>query len=336
MTIRALIALSCVVAACGCTAHTPQKTTTESSPAGPADGKEIVSLTLPGSCSDLHMDAARAKEQAALLGTSCDKNDAESCYRLAVLYFCGIGVIDDRPRAVDLAARACASGSIDACNEAGLMCLQGVVPGKPDGRRALSFLQPACDEGSVSACSNLGMLYRVGSSGVFRDDGRAQELFDKACNGNNIPACVNLGLMYARGEGVTRDVHKAETLFKKACDSGNVPACSIGQEELLSNGAPPTDSVATHFDAGDTALEHGDLATAEREFRIVIERFRFSKKAPVAEIRLGDIAARRGDKAEAARIYRQWLVEHPKSVDLEPGVRSKLDAMVNGEGAVPR
>jgi hypothetical protein len=91
------------------------------------------------------------------------------------------------------------------------------------------------------------------------------------------------------------------------------------------DGATHGESAASHLEAGEAALKRSDLSAAEREFRLVIDRYPYSKRAMVAEIRLGDLAEARGDKEKAARIYRQWLISHQKSLDLEQEVRSKLD-----------
>ena len=115
-----------------------------------------------------------------------EKNNSESQYYLALMYYYGYGIPEDKNIAVELLKKASENGNADA---------QGA----------------------------LGLAYSNGN-GVAQDRAQAVHWWQKAAEQGNAPAQNNLGLAYSNGNGVAQDRAQAVYWWQKAAKQGNADA----------------------------------------------------------------------------------------------------------------
>ncbi|MDB4993791.1 MAG: hypothetical protein JWM74_1223 [Myxococcaceae bacterium] len=180
----------------------------------------------------------------------CDKDDAESCYRLGMLMKNGSGMPKSPKKARELFEKASSlGGSPRADFELGLMLVkdkdqvgaeklftkacdvgdawvcavnanhydQGTF-GTKSITRAVESYRRACNLGYAPACNELGSIWIEGR-GVSTDPTGASEVLDRSCSAGFSKACGLLGGLYAKGNGVDKDAARAKELLEKGCDA---------------------------------------------------------------------------------------------------------------------
>lgn len=154
----------------------------------------------------------------------CDKNEPNSCYKLAMAYrFGNSGVKRDLATARSLYEKACSGGVAIACVDLGVSLEQG-IGGSKDVDGAYAIYKKACDNGEPAGCTWLGTLYTKGL-GVQQNIDKAARLYQNGCNGGHAPGCTFLGFFHQDGKGVTKDESLATQLFERACRGDNGQAC---------------------------------------------------------------------------------------------------------------
>jgi TPR repeat protein len=116
------------------------------------------------------------------LQSQAQNGDAGAAYKLAVLDYVGLGVVQDYIGAINLAKQAAASGSEDAACLAGFLYQTGSFgqgPPPPDYPDALPFYQKSAAAGN--ACGEFGLATMVqAGTGVPKDAKKAAALYAQA------------------------------------------------------------------------------------------------------------------------------------------------------------
>jgi TPR repeat protein len=140
---------------------------------------------------------------AAQLRQACDAGQQQGCVGLAMLYWRGMGVAEDKDQAQALLQKACDSGEALGCAMRDRLLHAGEAPGaSPVGAVAIdpqtvSTLEAACTSGNQDACVGVGTLYWRGM-GVAEDHEKARALLDHACQSGNANGCTALRLLTAK------------------------------------------------------------------------------------------------------------------------------------------
>lgn len=197
---------------------------------------------------------------SGLYWAACMLKRPEACTTLAKRYDEGVGVSQDRDRALALHTEACIQGSLSGCASLVKKREAGVQVGDALSN-ALAEYRKRCETNDAHWCGKLGMLYMSSSDGssvdlarasqaferscelgefqscgmlaflaangvgMEKDLAKAARLYQRACNGADLDTCVKLGELYARGEGVSPDRARAIELFTRACDGGKGEGC---------------------------------------------------------------------------------------------------------------
>ncbi len=169
----------------------------------------------------------------------CDKNEPESCWRLARAYDYGTGgVAQDEPKAAALFKKACDLGHSDACVAIGAWSAEGRGVPK-DALRAAAYQSRGCALGNGMACYNLGLSYERGQ-GVPMDISKAANLWRQACSAGDPNGCRWLGELKRTGRfDGTRDAASGLKLIERGCEGEVAEYCvEAGNMHLAGEGTP--------------------------------------------------------------------------------------------------
>jgi Sel1 repeat len=155
----------------------------------------------------------------SILSQLADKGDAVAEYKLAELYYRGIGAAQSAEKAALLYEAAAKQNIMPAQQNIAVMYLRG--DGVPqDYEKAVYWFRKAAEQGDAFAQQSLGYRYKFGE-GVKQDYTQALEWFKKSANQNHVPAAFEIGNLYAEGAGVQKDLFEAIIWWRKAAENGH-------------------------------------------------------------------------------------------------------------------
>jgi len=157
------------------------------------------------------------------LTQACDKKDALSCRKLALLYDDGIGLKVNKALAIKFYDKGCELNDIKSCFNVGYMYDLGEGIAEDNNKALVQYTQ-ACAGDHRVGCHNLALMYEDGE-GTSVDNAMAMKLYDKACKLSYGDSCYNLALFYQKGKVVTKDLEKAKALYTLSCNEGDDDAC---------------------------------------------------------------------------------------------------------------
>lgn len=100
---------------------------------------------------------------------------------------------------------------------------------RQDKSKALQYSKKACGLGRANSCASVGGSYLLGE-GTKKDFKLAKSYYEKACEMESAVSCFVLGLMYHDGKSVPQNLSKAKELYGKACDLGEQKGCDEYKE----------------------------------------------------------------------------------------------------------
>ena len=154
--------------------------------------------------------------------TDAEQGDADSQFKLGVMYDNGLGVPENDAEAVRWFRLAAEQGNIEAQFILGRMYTNG--DGVPqDTAEAARWHRLAAENGYVDAQTILGFRYSLGL-GVPKDFAEAARWFQLAAEQRDAEAQYNLGVMYENGEGVPQDDAEAARWLRLAAEQGHPEA----------------------------------------------------------------------------------------------------------------
>ncbi|MDE6486846.1 MAG: toll/interleukin-1 receptor domain-containing protein [Muribaculaceae bacterium] len=168
---------------------------------------------------------------------------------------------------------------------------------------AVRFYTLAANAGHTSAQYNLALKYSKGE-GVAQNEAEAARLFRLAADKGDTDAQCALGYRYATGKGVPQDKSEAARIYRKAAEQGSTIACyNLGLYYKNGTGGLPV----SINEARKWFLKAADKGDEDaRRLLKEIEDNEARKQTSVELSRLfnsGVDASRRGDHAEAVRLY---------------------------------
>ena len=111
-----------------------------------------------------------------------------------------------------------------SCNSVAPFFEHGI--GVPQDRdRAMQLWQMSCDAEDAHACAQVAYFTHNGW-GTQADAQVARTLYAQACERHSAMACANLATIFMRGDGVARDFAKAAALLDRACQQNYLDSCS--------------------------------------------------------------------------------------------------------------
>lgn len=110
----------------------------------------------------------------------------------------------------------CSSGKAISCRIAGNLHYGGLGVAQ-DRARAIPLFERACDLGESLGCFSAGSGYAEGD-GVATDVVKAVRLFERGCDLQLSLSCVHAGQSYRDGLGVEKDRKTAKLFFIRAID----------------------------------------------------------------------------------------------------------------------
>ena len=144
---------------------------------------------------------------------------------LGLLYYEGLGVIQDYDEALKWTRLAADQGDAKAQGNLGWAYYQGIGVA-PNYEEALKWNRLAAEQGDAGGQSNLGVIYLDGQA-VTQDYDEAFKWFKLAADQGDSHAQNNLGVMYANGFGVSPDYIRAHMWWDIAVLKGNENAASL-------------------------------------------------------------------------------------------------------------
>lgn len=138
----------------------------------------------------------------------------------------GLAAFDsgDYAGAVELWRPLAIGGHAQAQLNLALMYYEGL--GIPEDRAlAASWFRKAADQGVSTAQFSLGLMYFRGQ-GVEKDSREAARWFQKAADQDDAEAQINLGILYGTGHGVDKDLIEAHKWLNLAYLSGDSGAAA--------------------------------------------------------------------------------------------------------------
>lgn len=280
---------------------------------------------------------ARAANQAHNFATSfaiyrewSERGSAAATTNLGLMYWSGLGVVQDRQRGCDLFAEAEKRSDPNGTELLGDCYYHG--DGRPQNyRQSAALYSRASERGAAQADCALGNQYLLGL-GVPKDPVKGFSLCRQGARRGVADAQTDLGQMYLSGTGVERSPEEAARWFQKAMDQGQ----SNGNAALLLgtmrwNG----DGVERNHDSAAAAwlvaAQHGNpsapalLAKYYFGTSIVAESKQIRVSPATKAIYWGTLATRT-DPDPAAREASQKLVE--MLLGAAPSLKEKADAML--------
>jgi TPR repeat protein len=168
-------------------------------------------------------DPAKALEFST---KGCDRGNAVACGYLGVIYWQGLGVAADAPRALKIFDEQCGRKSnMETCANEALLLYMGGPGVARDVVRAQHLADISCAADMQAGCNLLGgiLLQQGGDANL----DRAVQLFGKICDEGGGASCDNLGVIYRSGVGhIAPDLAKAKAQFQRACQLDNAIGCT--------------------------------------------------------------------------------------------------------------
>ena len=154
--------------------------------------------------------------------------DADSQYRLGVLYHNGGALFDTHQKAAMWYRKAAEQGHAQAqfCLRNLLQQAKGV---QLNYTEAASWYYKSAKQGNTKAALHLGRLYKTGK-GVKQNFKNAAKLYLAAAKDGNSEAQYYLGRLYHNGNGLEQDDEKAVEWLKRASENGHAGARSLLKE----------------------------------------------------------------------------------------------------------
>lgn len=221
---RGVMAIACVLAACGGTQNAPPVAPDpEPSPLKPATRPRPATKQTAAASSASTAPAGAIPPN--LVGKrSCDGLGLTDCIRLARLYEEGNGVPADPMLAAQIYYKAGSwAGEHEPVDCRSRVCnpeQQGLAQ-KHAAMTAKLFVK-ACDLKHPHACVVTGSAHRVGN-GVPLDKDKAREFYQAGCELGDAAGCARVGQLYAEAN----DEPNAMTWLRRGCDGGELEACDL-------------------------------------------------------------------------------------------------------------
>jgi TPR repeat protein len=122
--------------------------------------------------------------------------------------------------------RSCAIGDLNGCDWVGYFYQEGIGVTQ-DKTKALALYEQNCASGYAVSCQNLGGAYSGGKD-VAKDLKKSLSYYERACALKDFSLCVTLGGLYRDGVGGSPNGNKGVSTFFMACNAGNEPnACFL-------------------------------------------------------------------------------------------------------------
>ncbi len=185
--------------------------------------------------------AAQAQQSQSEAG--CRANDAESCFYAGAEYAQGMGVAENKRRAVEFFLRSCDLGVPDGCNTAGVLTTlgQGNVP--RNVVRGVEYMERACAMGHDDGCSN-ALGHRIDDESEGRNLNRVLPTARAGCEAGVRNACLwGLDWAYDGNEGQFPrliNMDEADWFSELSCDNyRDIKGCDVAAR-LYANPEFPT------------------------------------------------------------------------------------------------
>ena len=120
-------------------------------------------------------EAKNFAQSLALLGPIAEKGDADSQYRLAIMYQNGLGVVRNELLAMKWMVSAANQGFAMAQHGLGFMYMDGDCVAK-NGEKAVFWFKKAAEQGMAGSQTTLAMMYETGN-GVEQDAEEAKKWY---------------------------------------------------------------------------------------------------------------------------------------------------------------
>ena len=158
------------------------------------------------------------QEAVTWLKKAVDNDIPDGCYLLGLCYDYGIGIKQDKEKAVDLYRRAAEMGEVSAQYCLGISYQEGNGV-NIDEKEAARWFKEAAENGDASAQEELGECY-ISGRGVDKDEKEALKWFETAAGNGSDYAQFATGCLYEYGEGdVPKNIELAKEWLQKAAEN---------------------------------------------------------------------------------------------------------------------
>ena len=169
-----------------------------------------------GIVGDLHYEQKQDSESKKYYELVCDKANSKDSYQVELIN----GSLSNKVPAIKYMKLACGNLAIQYYKGFGV---------RQDKSKALHYFKKACGLGSADSCASVGGSYLLGE-GTKKDFKLAKSYYEKSCEMQFGLGCFGLGVMYHGGKSVPQNLSKAKELYGKACDLGEQKGCDEYKE----------------------------------------------------------------------------------------------------------
>jgi hypothetical protein len=163
-----------------------------------------------------------------LVNSLAASGSGPACNELGVIYMEGKLGAADHAAAAHYFARACELGDVNGCaNTARQFLFQREARSEADARAALDRLEAECAKGSdARACFLVGFAHEKGW-GRPADTARAAQLYASAAALGSVDACKGLARIGPAAPVATADLARAAATLERACAAGDTESCKL-------------------------------------------------------------------------------------------------------------
>lgn len=206
------------------------------------------------------------------LEVSAEQGNADAQGKLGDMFYCGLGVAENKEEAAKWYYKAAEQGDPDAQCSLGIMYRNGECFAQSD-EEALKWFSKAAEKGNANAQFFLGNMYREGQ-GIDQNLEEAIKWYHKAAEQGDSDSQYNLGYIFENGEGVEQNYEKAAKWYHKAAEQGDANAqYSLGL--LYKNGQGVTknyeEAIKWFLKSVDNYEDSCDACQAQREIGFMYE-----------------------------------------------------------------
>lgn len=172
------------------------------------DAKNYLACVIVG---DLHLEQKQYGESKKYYELLCDKANSKDSFQVERID----GGLSGKVPAIKYMGLACGNLARYYYNGVGV---------RQDKSKALQYRKKACGLGDADSCARVGGEYFLGKN-VKMDLKLAKSYLEKSCEMQSGLGCFGLGEMYHDGKSVPQNLSKAKELYGKACDLGDQDGC---------------------------------------------------------------------------------------------------------------
>lgn len=152
----------------------------------------------------------------------CDYKNLDGCHMVGKMYLKGLGVTQDKLKAISIFNDSCQKKNYPSCETLGLVYYDD--SNKTNQAKSPNYLRLACNNNLYKSCSILGKEYFEGK-GIAKNLQQSFKYSNISCTNKDYNACFDVARDYEKGYGVKVNLKEALKLYEDSCNNREFNAC---------------------------------------------------------------------------------------------------------------